>query len=114
MEHDSPVRRVPSGMDEAVRTFANRIARKVLLERLPDGHPVKANEENLVEMARSSLQELILCHPSRASLRPGLEGRIRRIARDRIELSDEDDEAKAAASVTVAFMDLSDLFPVVN
>ena len=97
-------------------TLANRLARRILLGALPEGHPVRSNEDDLVEMAKSRLQELMLCHPGRSSsaTRAGVEARIRRLATERVMRSDEDDASRCAAAALVQAMDLSDLFPVLN
>lgn len=107
---------IPEGFDDAVRTLANRLARRRLLCRLPAGHPVLVNEEDLVEMAKSRLQELMMCHPGRArhSTRLLVERSIREAAVERAMRADSDYEDRADVVRDIMSMDLSDLFPVLN
>lgn len=109
--------RGPDGLEDAIRTFASRLARRLLLERLcGDGHPVLANENDLVEMASSRLQELMLCHPERArsATRAKVEAAVRRTAAERIARSDEDEDVKQEMLDRLRRVDLAHLFPVLN
>ncbi len=61
--------------------FAIRLARRALLRRFCSAdHPVLTIEEDLVEMARSKLQEHILSHYLKEDA-PGLEGAVRALMR---------------------------------
>lgn len=106
----------PDGLEAAIRTLANRMARQLLTSRLPKGHPVRDSEDDLVEMARSRLQELMLCHPARSShaTRKHTEGRIRGAAIEWVMRSDEDDHVKEALAGALMSADLADLFPSLN
>jgi hypothetical protein len=77
-----------TALEDAVRTFALRIARKCFLQYwCSEDHPVLEVELCLVEMASSKLQEQLLIHYRRQeleALKVPLEAQIRLLARIRI------------------------------
>ena len=100
-------------LDQAVRTFGNRYARRMILRRsFGDSHPVLQVENNLVEMARSQLQEVILATLPNIpeTTRGELVRSLRRAASERILASEEDEEVKEDMLTDVENEDFADLF----
>ena len=80
---------------QAVRVFTSRLARRAVLRRsCPSGHPVLAIEDDLIEMARSKLQEHMLSsYPEGVvpALREEIRSAMRLIARERVTKYGEDE-----------------------
>ena len=99
-----------------LRVYANRMARRMLLTRFcGDGHPVLEIEENLVQMARSRLQESLLIHfgdLERIKLKVFF--MVRKIARERIRTSDVDLDVKNSLLEELEAMSVEELFPLVH
>lgn len=114
MTRTLPARALAFGkLDQAIRTFGKRFARRMILRRsFGESHPVLSIEDDLVEMARSQLQEVILATVPGAEdgLRDELVISLRRAAADRISDSTEEEDTKAQMLLDVAREDFDDLF----
>lgn len=101
-------------LGKAVRTYALRIARRCFLSHFcSDDHPVYRTELDLVEMARSALQEQILASIPAAGIpaaKTGIESRIRLIARKRIGAFSENEDILKNAIEALAKESFEDLF----
>lgn len=84
----------------------------ILKKSFTESHPVLMIEDNLVEMAKSQLQESILAAMpcAKESDQKDLVISIRRAVADRISDSEEDDEIKAGMLLDVAREEFDDLF----
>jgi len=82
----------------AVQVFASRLTRRALLRRFcPSDHPVLAIEEDLIEMARSKLQEHILASYPRddiPGLREAVHAAMRQTAVEKVTGYDEDETVR--------------------
>ncbi len=100
------------------RTFANRFARYKYLKHLcEDDHPVLIVESELVEIAKSKLQELVftkISNDQRKVFKLLLESWIRAVAQERILGYDESDDVKEAVMISIQNESLASLFPQVH
>lgn len=112
--HDFPSIRT----SDVFRTFANRLARLALLRtKCEDDHPVLAVERDLVEMARSKLQEHVMVRvtgDSRRLFRPLLESWVRSAAMERALAFDEEDSVKEAVLTSLRSEESCDVIPEVH
>lgn len=89
----------------------------LLRNRCEAGHPVLSVEMDLVEMAKSKLQEHLMSRyssDSRRLLKPLLESWIRATAQERILSFDEDDSVKETVMVAIQNENLEDVVPSVH
>jgi hypothetical protein len=104
--------------DRCLRRYATRFARFCLLRhRCPSDHPVLSTEVQLVDMARSKLQEELLSGLSvdgLARMRADLEFEIRQTARDWVLAQPVDGSVIAAVLEAVDREDLGRLFLLDN
>lgn len=103
---------------DALRVFAQRLARLMYLRRVcePD-HPVLSVENELIEMAKSKLQEYIFVNvPANQTKMYGIliQSWIKSIALERAVSSDEDDSVKERVMEAIMAEDLSKLVPFVH
>lgn len=100
-------------LHESIRTYASRLARLCFLRRRCDGdHPVLLTEVELVEMAKSRLQEQAVLRfgrslDSRAHI---LAATIRRVAAKWITCSLEDEDERELVLVELSQEDVASLF----
>jgi len=103
---------------DVFRTFANRFARLMFLHHMCESdHPVLVVERELVEMARSKLQEYVLVRVPNERLRvlrPVLEAWVRAVAQEKILSSDEEDGVKESVMTRIQNESLADLLPQVH
>ena len=103
---------------DLLQTYASRVARRMLLMRFcGEGHPVLAIEEDLIQMAKSRLQEFLLASfdSDRLDLvRPLLSSVVRKVAYSRIMASDADHEVKESLLEELQDMPMEDLLPPVH
>lgn len=104
--------------DDVVRTFALRLARRCLLEQLcPKDHPVLDTERQLVEMARSKLQEHLTIFHSRDDFEivaAKMRTRIVELAEKKTRHQIDDDALCHAVINAIRMENLDDLVPVLN
>lgn len=97
--------------------YATRVARRLLLARSCEAdHPVLEVEENLIQMARSRLQEfLMVTFPGQfEKVRPTVITMIRRMAINKIMDSEEREETKKALVEAVWTMPTEDIIPTIH
>ncbi len=101
-----------------LKTFSHRLARLMLLRiRCEADHPVLIVEMELIEMAKSKLQEFIMTQVSKDSIRllkPILETWIRVAAQERALSFDEDDYIKEQVLSAILSENVSDVIPTVH
>ena len=106
------------GSLEVLRTYAMRVARRMLLRRCcEEGHPVLAIEEDLVQMARSRLQEFLLASYSPddlAGVRPAVHQAVQRAASAWIVAADGDQDVKSSLLEQLDGLSEDDLVPSVH
>ena len=99
-------------MNNIVRTYGSRIARRAILEKYcPDGHPVLEIENHLIEMAAASLAEAMVKQTS--SLKDVILA-VRKAAIAQIEEFDEEDSVKTSVLHDIVHMTDSEILPKFN
>ena len=103
---------------DMIRTFATRLARRCLLEKLcPVDHPIMIAELALVEMARSKLQEHIMItydHEDYPCVVTQLQQMIREIAEKKIRGQVEEEAMSRQIIQAIRDENLDYLLPIVN
>lgn len=101
---------------DAVKTFALRVARLLLLRRhCGADHPVLSTEEDLVQMARSRLQEYVLAHvPEVDEARASVDRAVRELATRKVLLDEEDVDRLDGLLEDLRAFPLDDIFPRVH
>lgn len=101
---------------EAVRTFALRVARLMIIRQHCQGdHPILSIEEDLVQMARSRLQEYILVSiPRDAETRLAVSQAVLEVVSRRIQMDEEDPVRLSRIFEDLQSFPLDDIFPRVH